>query len=48
MDFVGGLPTTKKRHEYIFVVVDKFNRMCIPMHCKKSLKGKEAINMFFE
>jgi hypothetical protein len=42
MDFVGGLPTTRKGHGYIFVVVDRFRKMCILMPCKKTIKGQEA------
>ena len=48
MDFVGGMPTTRKGHDNLFVVVDIFNKMCILMPCKKSIKGQEAANMFFE
>nr|QHR91263.1 hypothetical protein Q903MT_gene5295 [Picea sitchensis] len=48
MDFVGGLPTTRKGHDYLFVVVDRFSKMCILMPCKKTIKGQEATNMFFE
>jgi hypothetical protein len=48
MNFVGGLATTRKRHEYIFVVVNRFNNMCIPMPCKNIIKGQEDTNMFFE
>jgi hypothetical protein len=48
MDFVGRLPTTMKGHDYLFVVVDMFNTMCILMPCKMTIKGKEATNMFFE
>ena len=48
MDFVGGLPTTRKGHEYLFVVVVKFNKMCILMPCKKNIKGHEIENLFFE
>jgi hypothetical protein len=48
MDFVGGLPTTKKGHDYIFVVVDRFKKMCILMPCKNTIKGQEVISMFFE
>ena len=33
MDFMGGLPTTKKGHEYLFVVVERFNKICILMSC---------------
>jgi hypothetical protein len=35
MDFVGGLPMSKKNHDYLFVVVDHFNKMCILIPCKK-------------
>jgi len=48
MDFVGGLPITKKGRDYLFVVVDMFKKMCILMLCKKTIKGQEATNMFFE
>jgi hypothetical protein len=48
MDFLGGLPTTKKGHDYIFVVVDRFNKMCILIPCKKTINGQEATTKFFE
>jgi hypothetical protein len=48
MDFVGGLPTTKKGHDYLFFVVVSFNKMCNLMLCKKAIKGQEATNIFFE
>ena len=48
MDFMGGLPTTRKGHDYLFVVVDRFNKMCILMPCKKTINGKEATNLFFK
>jgi hypothetical protein len=48
MDFVGGFPTTRKGHDYIFVVVDRFSKMCILMPCKNTIKGQEATNMLFE
>jgi hypothetical protein len=48
MDFVGCLPTTKKGHDYLYVVVDRFNKMCILMPCKKTIIGQEATNKFFE
>ncbi len=37
MDFMGGLPTTRKRHDYLFVVVDKFNNMCVLMLYRKTI-----------
>jgi hypothetical protein len=48
MDFVGGLPTTINGHDYLFMVVDKLNKMCIVMPCKNTFKGQDATNMFFE
>jgi hypothetical protein len=29
IDFLGGLPTTRKGYDYLFMVVDRFNNMCI-------------------
>jgi hypothetical protein len=48
MDFLGGLPTMQKGHDYLFVVVDMFKKMCILMPCKKTIKGQEATKLFFE
>ena len=47
MEFVGGLPTTKRGHDYLFVVVDRFNQLCVLMPCKKTISGQEAANLFF-
>ena len=47
MDFVGGLPTTKKGNDYMFVVVEKFNKMCVLMYYKNTISGKEEANIFF-
>jgi hypothetical protein len=46
--FLGRFPTSRKGHDYLFVVVGKFNKMCIIFPCKKTMKGKEETNMFFE
>ena len=35
MDFVRGLPMSRKGHDYLYVVVDRFSKMCILMPCKK-------------
>jgi hypothetical protein len=48
MDFMGGFPRTRKGHDYLFVVVDRFSKMCILMPCKKTIKGQDATIMFFE
>jgi hypothetical protein len=48
MDFVGGLPITKGGHEYLYVVVDRFNKMCILMPCKKKITAEHTTNIFFQ
>jgi hypothetical protein len=48
MDFLGVLQTNKEGYDYLFVVVDRFNKMFILMPCKKTIKGQEVANMFFE
>ena len=35
MEFVGGLPMYKRNHDYLYVVVDRFKKMCVLMPCKK-------------
>jgi len=47
MDFFGGLPTTKKGHDYLFMVVDGFHKMCVLIPYKNTINGKEATNLFF-
>jgi hypothetical protein len=37
MDFVGGLPMSRKGHDYLYVVVDRFNKMCVLIPCKKQV-----------
>jgi hypothetical protein len=41
MNFVGGLPMSKKNHYCLYVVVDCFIKMCILMACKKQVKLKK-------
>jgi hypothetical protein len=48
MDFVEGLPTTRKSYEYLFMVVDWFYKMCILMPYKNTIKGQEETNIFIE
>jgi hypothetical protein len=47
MDFVGGLPMSKRNHDYLYVVVDRFSKMCILMPCKKQVTAKKTIQIFF-
>jgi hypothetical protein len=48
MDFVGGLPMSKKNHDYLYVVVDCFRKMCILMPCKKKVTTEQMTQMFFK
>ena len=48
MDFVGGLPMSKKNHDYLYVVVDRFRKMCILMPCKKQVTAEQTTQMFFQ
>ena len=48
MDFVGVLPMTKGGHDYLYVVVDRFSKMCILMPCKKKIIVEQTSNVFFQ
>lgn len=47
MDFLGGLPTTTTRFDYLFVVVDRFSKMVILIPCKKTISGEGSPKLFF-
>jgi len=42
MDFVGCIPLSKIGHDYLYVVVDRFNKMCILMPCKKEVTVEQT------
>ena len=47
MDFVGGLPMSRRGHDYLYVVVDRFSKMCILMPCKsRSLQSRMLLFSF--
>ena len=48
MDFVGGLPMSRKGHDYLYVVVDRFRKMCILMPCKKHNTAEMNAHLFFQ
>jgi hypothetical protein len=48
MDFVGGLPMLKRGHDYLYVVVDRFSKMCILMPCKKHIVVEQIANLLFQ
>ena len=47
MDFMGGLPMTKKGHDYLFVIMDRFGKICVLIPCKKTITRQDAANLFF-
>ena len=48
MDFVGGLSMTRKGHDYLYVVVYRFKKMCILLSCKKQVKNELTAHLFFQ
>jgi hypothetical protein len=48
MDFVGGLPMSRKGHDYLYVVVDRFSKMCILMPCTKQVTAEQTAQLFFQ
>ena len=47
MDYVGGLPKSRKGHDYIYVVVNRFSIICILMPCKNQVIEGQTTHMFF-
>ena len=43
-----GLPSTKHGSNWIFVVIDRFSKMAIPVACKKSITAEATAKLFFE
>ena len=46
MDFVGGLPMSKRGHDYLFVVVDRLSKMCVLMPCKMKIIAELTTRIF--
>jgi len=39
---------SRRGHDYMYVVVDRFNRMCILFLCEKKVTNEQTTKMFFE
>ena len=48
MDFVGGLPLSRKGHDYLYVVVHHFIKMCILMPYKKKITAEQTAHLLFQ
>jgi hypothetical protein len=48
MDFVGDLPMSRKGHDYLYVVVDRFRKMCVLMPCKKQVIGEKTTHVLLQ
>ena len=47
MEIFGGLPMSTKQHDYLFVVVDRFSKMCILMPCNKTITAELYFQNFW-
>ena len=48
MEFLGGLPLSRKSYDYLYVVFDHFSKMCILMPCKKQITSEQTTPLFFQ
>ena len=48
IDFVTGLPRTKRGHDAIMVVVDHLTKMEHAIPCRKSISAQETADLFIK
>lgn len=48
MDFVLGLPQTRKGYNYVVVFVDRLTKMVHVRPCKKEIDAEETADLFFD
>jgi len=48
MDIVAGLPLSRKGHDYLYVVVDRFNKICIRKPCKNKITVEQTNHLLFQ
>lgn len=48
MDFVGGFPLSRRGHDYLYVIMDRYSKMSVLMPCKKQVIAKKTPHLFFQ
>jgi hypothetical protein len=48
MDYMSGLPSTKRGNDCVFVVVDRFSKMAILAAYKKNITAEATTKLFLE